>query len=262
MTPGVYISENDKSGRPGIVKVGSGASINVGGGPPPPPPIVSSGLTLYWDASNLASYPGSGSTVYDLSGNNAYGTISRVTFDSTNGGGWVFANEPDPRAEAYTIGLAPGDWLGGSDPTTTISFWSKTALTGSLLGSNGATGGLMFAYGNSGAMYVNKSMFANAGVFSTSDYTWTPNTIANHVLTKSGNTYKLYVNGVYKSQFTSALTYNVGALALGVEYNPYGFFVYENRFVGTIYSFMIHTRALSDAEVLQNFNAQKTRFGL
>ena len=53
--------------------------------------IVQDGLVLNLDAGNTASYPGSGTTWFDLTSNNNDGTlINNPTFDSTNGGSIVF----------------------------------------------------------------------------------------------------------------------------------------------------------------------------
>jgi hypothetical protein len=56
-----------------------GAGITLGAGislTPPPPSIVTDGLVLHYDFSNLASYPGSGTTITDLSASNNTGTVS------------------------------------------------------------------------------------------------------------------------------------------------------------------------------------------
>ena len=51
------------------------------------PNIVTDGLVLCLDAADKNSYPGSGTTWSDLSGNNLNGTITNATFSSTAGGG-------------------------------------------------------------------------------------------------------------------------------------------------------------------------------
>jgi hypothetical protein len=58
-----------------------------------PSSIVTLGLVLYWDFGNLLSYPGSGTTVTDLSGNNNNGTINGSgTYNSSlNGGIYTFS---------------------------------------------------------------------------------------------------------------------------------------------------------------------------
>ena len=55
------------------------------------PSIVRDGLVLYFDAANTKSYPGSGTTWYDLSGNERHGTlINEPTFQSHNLGCFQF----------------------------------------------------------------------------------------------------------------------------------------------------------------------------
>lgn len=54
-------------------------------------PIVTDGLIFYLDAGNIASYPGTGTTWTDLSGNNNNGTlVNGVGFNSANGGSLFF----------------------------------------------------------------------------------------------------------------------------------------------------------------------------
>jgi len=58
---------------------------------PPTPSIPTSGLTLYLDAGNTASYPGTSDQWYDLSGNNNTGIMGFGTYwDSADGGAMVF----------------------------------------------------------------------------------------------------------------------------------------------------------------------------
>ena len=55
------------------------------------PKIVTDGLVLALDAANTRSYPGSGSTWFDLSGNNHNATLNSVTHSTVNGGVFVTA---------------------------------------------------------------------------------------------------------------------------------------------------------------------------
>jgi hypothetical protein len=53
---------------------------------------ISSGSVLYVDAAQLRSYPGSGTSWTDLSGNNRTGTLTNTpTFSTSNGGLFSFA---------------------------------------------------------------------------------------------------------------------------------------------------------------------------
>lgn len=60
------------------------------------PKIVTNGLVLYLDAANQKSYPGSGTTWTDLSGNGNTGTLTNgPTFSANNNGGIVFDGAND-----------------------------------------------------------------------------------------------------------------------------------------------------------------------
>lgn len=60
------------------------------------PHIVTDGLVLALDAANPTSYPGSGTTWRDLSGNNNSGSlVNGPTFNSVNGGSIVFDGSND-----------------------------------------------------------------------------------------------------------------------------------------------------------------------
>ncbi len=53
------------------------------------PNVPTNNLKLWWDAGEPTSYPGSGTTVTDISGNGNDGTlINNAAFTGSNGGGW------------------------------------------------------------------------------------------------------------------------------------------------------------------------------
>jgi hypothetical protein len=90
------------------------------------PSIVTSGLVLCLDAANPKSYPGSGTTWTDLSGNGNNGTlVNGPTYSSVNGGSIVFDGSNDYISTAYSIGTVSQQ---------SISCWiSKTNLQYSLI---------------------------------------------------------------------------------------------------------------------------------
>ena len=94
---------------------------------------VESGLVLAIDFANPKSYPGSGTTVYDLSGNGYNGTLTNgPTFSTEYGGALVFDGSNDYIQFANTILSGTGDF--------TISIWFRwTAGTvGTLFGNYNA----------------------------------------------------------------------------------------------------------------------------
>jgi hypothetical protein len=231
-------------------------------------------MVLYYDAGNLASYPGSGSAINDLSGLGYNTTIvqipTQITFDSANGGSFKFNPGTETSGNQACIALPMNSnmpWNNSDITAMTLSFWTRFNSTlydsATLFGYSAGTGGARFQLVYNGTnMVVNRAVVAQVGVFS--DYTVTRNAITNIVLTKSGSQYSLYANGALVSQFTSSATYTVGSSCLGQNFNnsaPVGNKAIE-KMNGNIYNFITYNTALSAASVLQNYNAQKSRFGL
>jgi hypothetical protein len=86
------------------------------------------------------------------------------------------------------------------------------------------------------------------------------NTINYVVGTYDGSTQKIYINGSLNTQrnYTQAPVVDFPSYRVG----GWGYDVYSRRLNGKIFNLSLYNRALSAAEVLQNFNAQKSRFGL
>jgi len=100
------------------------------------PNISTSGLVLALDAANTKSYPGSGTTWTDMSGNNNNGTLTNgPTFNSANGGSIVFDGSNDfvtlgnQSVLGFTNGIfsveawvyIPNSWTAGSQYPNLIS---------------------------------------------------------------------------------------------------------------------------------------------
>ena len=90
------------------------------------PNIIKDGLVLTLDASSQRSYPGSGTTWYDLSGNGNNGTLTNgPTFDSGNGGSIVFDGTND-----YVNGPTTNSVIGNNISLISLSAWVKITGTG------------------------------------------------------------------------------------------------------------------------------------
>ena len=74
------------------------------------PNIVEEGLVLALDASNTKSYPGSGTTWIDMSGNGHNATLHGVTHSSANGGIFVISGSSSTFIDNNTIDLTSSDF--------------------------------------------------------------------------------------------------------------------------------------------------------
>lgn len=229
------------------------------------PKIVTNGLNLLLDAANVRSYPGSGATWSDLTGNSINGTLGNgAFFSSSNGGTIVFDGVNDfvtgssniPLGSQVTIGtwirhtslpasinryLTVGTLVGGSVTETAV-----IRHDGNSSGNPGAIGQLHFYVRTSGtikAVRVNNSLVTGSWYYTVG--TW------------DGTTMRLYKNGLQVTSSVPGGTLN----ATNINYWVSAVTNVEPM-SGSIANVQIYTRALTADEVLQNYNANKSRFGL
>jgi hypothetical protein len=241
------------------------------------PKIVTDGLILALDAANTRSYPGSGTTWFDISGNNRDFTINNpanVPHVSDNGGAFDFAGTTgyieDADGESYINGLSALTlevWV-KSDVTSTDKgvFIAKTPDGGDTTVSlrydvvgvdGGASNTIKFAAGPSTATGTNSEASANS---QTTDWQCLNMTWSTSV--NSGFP-KLYING--KEDVPSDNDAETNAVSgatrvlIGVGCKET---VGSSSWNGKIATVKLYNKTFSDAEVLQNYNALKGRFGL
>lgn len=92
-----------------------------------------------------------------------------------------------------------------------------------------------------------------------------PNQWHQIVATRSGNTWRKYLNGQYVSETTqnpavNPLIFGLGDLAIGSTWENSSNFQYFS--VSTISNLKMYNRALSNTEIQQNFDALRSRFGI
>jgi hypothetical protein len=221
--------------------------------------IVSSGLVLNLDASFKSSYPGTGTTCYDISGsgNNNGTLINGPIFGTANGGQITFDGVNDYILVNNNSSL--------NLTNLTVSAWVKPI--------NNNYSPIIFRYFNITSyngwhLYYNGTKFAVGGRETSSAYltiTSTNNYAINNwynlTWTKSGNIWSLYINGVLDNSLNLGVgnvIFTNNNLTIGSEYTS-GSSGFSNINIGNV---NIYDRPLSASEVLQNFNATKTRFGL
>jgi hypothetical protein len=229
-------------------------SIKRGGGS-----IVTDGLVLHLDAGNTASYPGSGTTWTDLSGNgNDMTLINGPTFDSGNGGSIVFDGTND-RAERNPINV------GNSFTISAWVYFNNTNNLQNILSNSWSYNSLQ---GFSFQTYSNSSFYLSVegdGPYRiTSSNSYTANTWFNAVATYDGTTIKMYVNGIelsYSDGSSAAVTISYGPTLLYLSaQNAFG--APDWFMSGKISQIALYNRALSAAEIESNYNALKGRYGL
>ena len=215
------------------------------------PNIIEDGLVLYLDAANTKSYIGSGTTWNDLSGNGNNGTlINGPTFSSENSGTIVL----DGVNGRITLGDRP--LLRPS--TITHCAWVRGHSFSSWHGiiSN------MSSWGTGFSMQIGiiqRIALMVSGQYLTTSYTPLVNTwyfiCGTH---DASNNNVLYVNGVVENTLSRGISYNTNAVTeIGVFYTG-GTLPLD----GDIPTVMTYNRALTTSEILQNYNATKSRFGL
>jgi hypothetical protein len=236
------------------------------------PPIVTNGLVLYLDAANRKSYPGTGTTWFDLSGNNYTGSlVNGPTFNSTNGGSIVFDGVNDYTTTALSTVARPFSmavWVYFNNLTGWQTFIGQNAAGSTTLGtfyfqktndnqSNVGPGRL--------ANTVGLGFVENAGS-GLAKYCYdttavTTNIWYNYHVSATTTDLTLYKNGVLVFTTGSAVqTINAASnVIIAAGYYANSIVDYSNVRLSTI---QIYNRALSAQEVLQNYNAQKARFGL
>lgn len=212
--------------------------------------IIKNGLNLHLDAGNNASYPGTGTTWYDLTTNAYNGTL-------TNGPTYNSATKSivlDGINDYVNCGLSQNV----NSNTFTYCFWaSPPEIAGTLLGNSKDAGGSQIYFDLTSISLVKQDNFV-MGNFSTS--TAKPNWNYYCISYLSPNI-SFYLNGILTSYTTYSTTFDFtssnrligGRFSGGSIIQPYR---------GKVAIVHLYNRVLSATEILTNYKATKSRFGL
>jgi hypothetical protein len=218
------------------------------------PQIVTSGLVLHLDAANPKSYTGTGATWSDLSGNRNNGTLTNgPSFSSANMGSIGFDGVNDYVDISTIINL--------TNPLTICAFVNTSIVTGTQViygpSANGQDNWLSLSnnriqlFATQTSDVNNFSIISNTNIEANKWYHITG--IVNNNVTS------IYVNGVFEvASSTQAFTVGGWNSTARIGQRATGQFPFNGR----IASVQGYNRALSATEVLQNFNAIKSRYGL
>jgi len=223
----------------------------------PTPSIVQDGLVLYLDAGNKASYPGTGTTWTDLSGNGNNATLfNGVNFDINNGGALVFDGIDD--YARYSANLTE------SFSVITIArsvpaLWNNYAGLGSSRNING-----FILHNEINTSSVRHFVLNNvAGTtqlpgFFTPSRPITQNNM--YTITSQPNSHRSYTNTTLSADLTSSIPRLASSnqpVELGRDFNIPS---RSNNIIITAH--LYYNRALSDTEVTRVYNAFKSRLDM
>ena len=233
------------------------------------PNIVTNGLVLALDAASPKSYPGSGTTLFDLSGNGNEGTLTGgPTFSTQNNGSIQVDGSKNiaitgmPTTSNYTLCI----WSLISGPTAFANVGHRTYA---------CTDNFRFQWDDTSSTTIARGPFVDfvstSGNLIPSNFTsQSPSDLFNKwnltSMTSDGSITTIYFNNIQGATTTSARVFSTdGAMTIGRDnlsgigggdnFNRDG----GNCFFGPVY---VYNKALSNDEIIQNYNALKPRFNL
>ena len=220
------------------------------------PKIVTDGLIMCLDAANTRSYPSTGNTWTDLSGKGNNGTlINGPTFNNLNNGSIVF----DGINDYFTFPTVTF-----TNTPYTLEMFSKT--TGVLDTSNRRS---IFGYSFASEFSDVVTYFTNITVNSVNTYfNFNFSTAGAIVINQTfhwvftlgaDKTVMMYLNG---KPISTPNTQLVGYTNIVSTFTRFGTWNGDRPFIGDLYTARIYNKALTDNEVLQNYNATKIRYNL
>lgn len=211
---------------------------------PAPAAYVTDGLIIYMDSTETASYPGSGTEIFNLVPGQAYtgSLVNGVTFSggylitSVSGTKYIDINAPNYTSQNYTVMGATrynsasgnGRMIAGKNNNWLLGHWQNSTIN----------------------YYAEGTIYGIAG--GPNDQNWRIYTGTGNI---AGDSYELLVNA------SSIASNNAGAqgpngLRIGIQSN--GTETSDGQFA----FIMLYNRVLTGTEITQNYNALKSKVGL
>lgn len=239
----------------------------VSAGAPPGPNYVA-GAYLIYDVGNAASYPGSGTSVYDVSGNSGpTGTLNNSPTYSSSNGGYLSFNGSNQSItysgyfnSTFTAQIfwrqPAGNWPGSGGKQYPGLFTQTN--------NNGASIGIDTGWPNSSGIYAQLWYGSTGGTSSGAFIDNNANTDIRNIWTmftlssNATNSHKYYINSTLNTTNTSTRNrtlYTPTNQTVYLAYNP------ENSQyqLGDMMAALVYPFQLSDAEVTQNYNIFSAR---
>lgn len=210
------------------------------------PDIVRSNLIMYYDFGDVSSYTGSGTSVLDLSGNGLTATlVNSPTYSSASGGYMDFSGTSYATVTNTLIGsIRTGDY--------TIDlwiYWPGNTGYGHIYSMSSQSS--YFFKHSSGGLYDGYAAASSGGGGSLASGAW-----RHVVVTRSGGTSVFYVNAT--QTYTRANSFDLNQNTLNIRSDG-GVGEWVRLYIALP---KLYKKGLTQAEVTQNFNMHKGRFGL
>ena len=222
--------------------------------------IVRDGLVLHLDAANPKSYPGSGTTWFDLSGRVEIPLVSTVTYSTDNIGEMNFNGTSSYASISDITEYFPA---GNKSHNLTVEIWVKLSNSSS---TNEIFSGLLF---NNDRLYFGKAN--GVWQFGWGSETWvapfTGQTVpvttnwTHYVFTVNNGVALLYINGNPSVSRTDTSVSLSGTFPIGGYFNG-GAYQASNCVASKISYFSFYNMTLSKEEINQNFEALRGRYGI
>ena len=229
--------------------------------------IVSDGLVLYLDAANSKSFVSGSSVWRDLSGNNNSGSLTNgptytgdfkgnINFDATDdyvNTNYVLSNS------AASISVWFSASIQTSDASTILRpIIQQGKIDGSTLPEGVEINMIREGDANAGKIRVSWGNTFGAGYYHITaarydDSQWYMATLSNN-----GTIFSFYING---NLISTGSTYTSVSTSTNLQIGG-STTIAARKFKGKIAQVSIYNRALSAAEILNNYNVTKKRFGL
>ena len=226
------------------------------------PRVVTDGLVLYLDAANPKSYPGTGTTWYDLSGNGNHTSIYNGPIYSDEGNGVITF---DGINDYGVLGITEG--LDGNDITLNVIARIPQNTQAALLFIfnrtdylcvGNFTGGIQGTPNGESFSMLKVNPNNQISVVRGGEYRFMDNVYHDFTFTRSNNKDIFYIDGIQVGEFTNSQV--IASQLYPIEIGQRMSSAYFKTLTSSMYK--IYNRALSAEEILQNYNATKSRFNI